>query len=127
MKSSSSLRGSGGGSGFSGAVKLAELDDFIKPATECIKPMMNAAAAGSGSATTTTVAKIDSGKVEHGTSLANLYGGGGGERPQLIKASTSSDSKAQVTLSDCLACSGCLTSAETVLLEVMTTMMIMVV
>jgi iron only hydrogenase large subunit-like protein len=40
---------------------------------------------------------------------------GTGVRPDLIKSS--GDKIASVTLQDCLACSGCVTSAETVLIQ----------
>ncbi|KAF4669133.1 hypothetical protein FOL47_002696 [Perkinsus chesapeaki] len=86
-------------SGFSGVVKLADLDDFISPSTECVIPLAGA---------------IDQSKAEKDT---------GEVRPQLIKSKKAEEKTtgqtatiAQVSLSDCLACSGCVTSAETVLL-----------
>lgn len=62
------------------ANKLADLDDFLAPSLECIKP-------------TATSEK---------------------PRPDLIKSDV--DKIASVSLQDCLACSGCVTSAETVLI-----------
>ena len=40
----------------------------------------------------------------------------GKPRPNLIKSNDSENKIASVTLQDCLACSGCVTSAETVLI-----------
>jgi iron only hydrogenase large subunit-like protein len=71
------------------ANKLSDLDDFLKPAVECTKPL---------------IAKIDD------TNIIDT-----GIRPNLIKSGT--DKIASVTLQDCLACSGCVTSAETVLIQ----------
>jgi len=60
---------------FSGALQITDLNDFIGPSTECIKPNVKVAA----------------------------------ETAQPVATSLS--------LADCLACSGCVTSAETVLVE----------
>ena len=70
---------------FSGALRLVDLDDFIGPSTECIKPV----------------------KVLEGSESASVVRINGGE----------SLPKAQITLNDCLACSGCITSAESVLIS----------
>jgi iron only hydrogenase large subunit-like protein len=45
---------------------------------------------------------------------SNIAGGGG--RADLIKTKEGQD-VASITLADCLACSGCVTSAETVLIQ----------
>jgi len=94
--------------GFSGGVKLGDLDDFISPSQECVKPLIEAAG-GKG-------ARLDTVDIQEPIKKEPLV-----QRPNLIKKKTSSsDPKAtigQVTLSDCLACSGCVTSAETVLLQ----------
>ena len=73
---------------FSAAIKLGDLDDYLSPANECV------------------VVTVPSSK------------------PSVIKPvvskqenSQSSTTVAGIALSDCLACSGCVTSAETVLLE----------
>ncbi|EEQ99025.1 conserved hypothetical protein [Perkinsus marinus ATCC 50983] len=86
-------------SGFSGVVKLADLDDFISPSTECVIPLAGA---------------LEKSKHEEAT---------GEVRPQLIRSKKAEEKTtgqtatiAQVSLSDCLACSGCVTSAETILL-----------
>eukprot|EP00971_Amphidinium_carterae_P200918 3987085-Amphidinium_carterae.2 len=93
---------------FSGGVKLGDLDDFLSPAQDCVKPLIEAAGGGS--------AKLDNGADAIAVEAAPLV-----QKPNLIKSKQSgNDPKAQigqVTLSDCLACSGCVTSAETVLLQ----------
>ncbi|KAF4753380.1 hypothetical protein FOZ62_002829 [Perkinsus olseni] len=88
-------------SGFSGVVKLADLDDFISPSTECVIPLAGA---------------LDNSKNDKDESVEEV-------RPQLIRSKKAEEKTtgqtatiAQVSLSDCLACSGCVTSAETVLL-----------
>lgn len=101
-------------------VKLADLDDFISPAQECVKPLIEAAGGGG---------KLDlGGNALLGQKLENKKADKKAEeavplvaRPNLIKAKKNKTDEdkatAQVTLSDCLACSGCVTSAETVLLQ----------
>ena len=84
---------------FSGIVQLSDLDDFITPSQECIKPVKI-----EKKITTSKGAKI---KIEtDGSYLEELPDG-----------STKKLEKAKITLADCLACSGCITSAETVLIE----------
>lgn len=69
---------------FTGAIKLAAIDDYITPSQECVKPLM--------------VPSNQPALVE----------------PNILKANT--QGKASVSLTDCLACSGCVTSAETILI-----------
>ncbi|OXU22119.1 hypothetical protein TSAR_004543 [Trichomalopsis sarcophagae] len=81
---------------FSGALQLTNLDDFITPSQECIKPVeikKNKSKPGS---------KI---KIQDDGSYAEVLEGG-----PLTKLT-----KVEITLADCLACSGCITSAESVL------------
>merc|ERR1719487_1013930 len=79
---------------FSSGLKIGDLDDFLTPAQDCVVDLFNP----SGTVDTSDRAPV----VE--------------EQPDLIKTQQGSE-KATVSLSDCLACSGCVTSAETVLLE----------
>ncbi|XP_017755607.1 PREDICTED: probable cytosolic Fe-S cluster assembly factor CPIJ010948 isoform X2 [Eufriesea mexicana] len=81
---------------FSGALQITNLDDFITPSQECIKPIEIQTSKSK------TGAKI---KIEEdGTPMAlNEVG-----QPEKLQ-------KVEITLADCLACSGCITSAETVL------------
>lgn len=83
--------------GFSSVLRLTELDDFIAPSQECIKPV-KVPKSGSGAA-----------KITIANDGTYLQEGRGGEVRRLPAAS--------ITLADCLACSGCVTSAETVLIE----------
>lgn len=71
---------------FTGVIKLANIDDYIAPSQQCIKPMMEKA-----------------------------------EEPmKQVKAETDKPGgKATITLNDCLACSGCVTTAESLLVEQM--------
>lgn len=81
---------------FSSALQLSELDDFITPSQECIKPIkIDKIASSTGS-------KI---RIENDGSYVQLQQGGSAQQLQ----------KVDISLSDCLACSGCITSAETVL------------
>ena len=103
-------------SGFSGVLQLTDLDDFIGtfsseifllvillpgPGQECIKPVKveKRVATGGG-----TGAKI---RIEADGSYHEEEESGTSRKLE----------KASITLADCLACSGCVTSAETVLVE----------
>lgn len=81
--------------------KLGDLDDFLAPSLECIKPLMPVKKPGDGE-------KLDVGEWKIDSNIEK-------PRPDLIKA-TGENKVAAVTLQDCLACSGCVTSAETVLI-----------
>jgi len=83
---------------FSGALQLTDLDDFITPSQECVKPVKV-----EKTATTNNRGKI---QIENDGSYVQLNEGGGSVRLE----------KAKITLDDCLACSGCITSAESVLI-----------
>eukprot|EP00092_Neocalanus_flemingeri_P012616 GFUD01013597.1.p1 GENE.GFUD01013597.1~~GFUD01013597.1.p1 ORF type:complete len:482 (+),score=176.67 GFUD01013597.1:38-1483(+) len=85
-------------SGFSGVLQLTDLDDFITPSQDCIKPVKV-----EKKVTTSKGAKI---KIEADGSYFEETASG----PKKLE-------KAAITLADCLACSGCITSAETVLIE----------
>jgi iron only hydrogenase large subunit-like protein len=74
------------------AVLLGDLNDFISPGTACVNPVF---------ATPVPALALPS------ISIGNDDN----------SRSTASKKKAQISLSDCLACSGCVTSAETVLLQ----------
>lgn len=91
---SSSSRGT-----FSSALKLTDLNDFLTPSATCVLPAGGGAVAGSASAPA-------------GSVLAPIV-------PSRDAAAENSNatSTASITLSDCLSCTGCVTSAETVLLS----------
>ncbi|XP_043516494.1 probable cytosolic Fe-S cluster assembly factor GJ13047 [Frieseomelitta varia] len=82
---------------FSGALQITNLDDFITPSQECIKPIEIQKSKSK------TGAKI---KIEEDGTPFVLNEVGQSEKLQ----------KVEITLTDCLACSGCITSAETVLI-----------
>ncbi|NWR90367.1 NARFL factor, partial [Furnarius figulus] len=83
---------------FSGVLQLTELDDFIAPSQECVKPVKVEKQAGKAAA------KI---RIEADGSYFQIDEDGGAQRLE----------KAKITLNDCLACSGCITSAESVLIS----------
>ncbi len=85
---------------FSTALKLTDLDDFINPSQECVMPVRMDKVSLKGAAAISIESEI------HGSSDSV----GEKEQKQVLK-------KSKITLSDCLACSGCVTSAETVLLQ----------
>ncbi|PAA69367.1 hypothetical protein BOX15_Mlig012876g2 [Macrostomum lignano] len=78
-------------------VRLTDLNDFITPSQECIKPVRVDKSVG-------RTARIRIGEDGQYTGVTE-----DGKEYQLPKA--------EITLADCLACSGCVTSAEAVLVE----------
>jgi iron only hydrogenase large subunit-like protein len=100
------------------SVFLNNLDDFIAPSQACINPFVLNRKPDSESkpASMKITLKSDFSSTEYETPKANLI-----REPDLIKTRVSTASKGQkvaaVSLNDCLACSGCVTSAETVLIQ----------
>ncbi|KAF1485033.1 Cytosolic Fe-S cluster assembly factor NARFL, partial [Eudyptula minor novaehollandiae] len=82
---------------FSGVLQLTDLDDYIGPSQECIKPVKVEKKPGKAAA------KI---RIEADGSYFQINQDGGAQKLE----------KAKITLNDCLACSGCITSAESVLI-----------
>lgn len=82
---------------FSGVLQLTDLDDFITPSQECVKPVKVEKKQGK------SVAKI---QIEDDGSYVQVNQDGGRQKLE----------RAKITLNDCLACSGCITSAESVLI-----------
>ncbi|XP_037957929.1 probable cytosolic Fe-S cluster assembly factor GJ13047 [Teleopsis dalmanni] len=80
---------------FSGALQLTDLDDFITPSQECIKPVT-----------------IEKTKSKTGAKIS-IQEDGYYEETETGKHKLQ---KVEITLQDCLACSGCITSAEGVLI-----------
>ena len=79
---------------FSASVMITDLDDFIQPSQTCIKP-------------------IETTKTTNSTEILVSQG----EYYQVeIDGSETKLEQASITLNDCLACSGCITSAESVLI-----------
>lgn len=89
---------------FSGALQLTDLDDYIGPSQECIKP--------------TKVEKSQGVRLNKKRPKIKLADDG--SYTEVNSSSTEPVKtlpKAEVSLSDCLACSGCVTSAETILVQ----------
>ncbi|PAV75284.1 hypothetical protein WR25_03646 isoform D [Diploscapter pachys] len=82
--------------GFSGVVRLSNISDFIAPNLDCVIPLE-----------TKTVHK----KPEN--SLVKIHAKDKPETCEKIE----SQPAVKISLNDCLACNGCITSAETVLIE----------
>ncbi|KAJ7306105.1 hypothetical protein JRQ81_010471 [Phrynocephalus forsythii] len=82
---------------FSGVLQLTDLDDFIGPSQECIKPIKVDKRPGKAAA------KI---RIEDDGSYFQVDEDGASQKLE----------KAKITLNDCLACSGCITSAESILI-----------
>ncbi|XP_017105203.1 probable cytosolic Fe-S cluster assembly factor GF22738 [Drosophila bipectinata] len=80
---------------FSGALQLTDIDDFITPSQECVKPIT-----------------IDKKKSKTGAKIS-VQEDGYYEESETGKQKLQ---KLEITLQDCLACSGCITSAEGVLI-----------
>ena len=83
---------------FMNLVKLTDLDDYLSPAQDCI--VLDASKSKAGKA-----------KISIEDELAPP------KKPNLIKQKDG-ETKGTVNLYDCLACSGCVTSSEVVLMEV---------
>ncbi|CAG9530838.1 unnamed protein product [Cercopithifilaria johnstoni] len=79
-----------GDSGFSGIVKISNVSDFIVPAQACILPLQS---------------KESDMEVQIR------------DRNRSKKNDNSAVKKVSITLNDCLSCSGCITSAETILIK----------
>ncbi|KAG9316353.1 iron hydrogenase [Chiua virens] len=100
---------------FSGALTLTDLNDFITPSQACIKPVeqLNAPEIVKEAGSASTEIRVDaSGSYYEVASTPSVQGA-------FASTSTPPERKlqqAQISLNDCLACSGCITSAESVLI-----------
>lgn len=123
----------------SGSVFLNNLDDFIAPSQACVNPLVNGTASSTVPSSTNTSGGVNLNRnsKKHGrVTLETDFSksdfdevGVSYSEPDLIKSrlvpssssggTSSSDVKkiATVSLNDCLACSGCVTSAEAVLIQ----------
>jgi len=84
---------------FSGTVKLLDLNDYIKPGEECVVMIKQNEATDSNNKGKKATIGFDDLDI----------------RPDLIKPNTGN--KAKISINDCLACSGCITSSEALLVE----------
>ncbi|KAI9459085.1 iron hydrogenase [Russula earlei] len=95
---------------FSGALTLTDLNDYITPSQACIKPVeqSNAPKAPAPGDAATEI-RIDASGAYYEVGQSADSGEGKGSSTRKLQA-------AEITLNDCLACSGCITSAESVLI-----------
>ncbi|KAJ2903813.1 Cytosolic Fe-S cluster assembly factor NAR1 [Zalerion maritima] len=92
-----------------------DLNDFITPGVACIKPIEILPAEPSTTATTSHQQHSTtdpSSSLEHEVILDGTPGAA-----SVVGGSNSTNKAAQISLTDCLACSGCVTSAEAVLVS----------
>lgn len=98
------------------SVFLGDLDDYIQPSQACVNPLFTPASTGAqddgAAARPLGVAKIS---LETELSADDWGLAPAPVKPSIIR--TSKEEKATISLDDCLACSGCVTSAETVLIS----------
>ncbi|KAH9002110.1 iron hydrogenase [Lactarius hatsudake] len=92
---------------FSGALTLTDLNDYITPSQACIKPVQQSNAPQNDRAPgdAATVIQIDASGTYYEVGRSADTNGGS----QKLQT-------AEISLNDCLACSGCITSAESVLI-----------
>mmetsp|Transcript_16155 Transcript_16155/g.20033 ORF Transcript_16155/g.20033 Transcript_16155/m.20033 type:complete len:574 (-) Transcript_16155:227-1948(-) len=111
-------------SNFASSVMLGDLNDFITPAQACVNPLFVEPKKGKAK----DILESEQGHLPKvGLVIENDFNAveisapptvqvqNKKQAPDLIK--TSDNHTAKVSLTDCLACSGCVTSAETVLIE----------
>ncbi len=107
---------------FSGALTLTDLNDYLGPSQACIKPVEGADAPSQDqlasseqsldpAASASTQIAIDHDGAYYESSSAAASAGPSSKPRQRTKLET-----AEISLNDCLACSGCVTSAESVLI-----------
>ncbi|WWC64463.1 cytosolic Fe-S cluster assembly factor NAR1 [Kwoniella dejecticola CBS 10117] len=96
---------------FSGALTITDLDDFLTPSQACIIPVRNkpSVTAEEGS----TEIQIDSNNNYYEVSTYPTDNAGPGPSTSSAKKALE---KAEINLNDCLACSGCITSTESLLI-----------
>ncbi|TFK75426.1 iron hydrogenase [Pluteus cervinus] len=97
---------------FSGTLRLTDLNDFITPSQACIKPVeqVDKGPDISESGGASTEIRIDSSGSYYEVSGPSTSGTNNTTAPERKLE------QAQINLNDCLACSGCITSAESVLI-----------
>ncbi|KAI8969567.1 iron hydrogenase [Trametes punicea] len=96
---------------FSGALTLTDLNDFITPSQACIKPVeqTNKPESQDPGAAATQIQVDSSGSYYEVSVKGSAAGKSAGSTKQKLTT-------AEISLNDCLACSGCITSAESVLI-----------
>jgi len=93
--------------GIGGSVFLADVDsDYINPSAACINPLFSSGDEGSNRKQARSIGRSGAALVSIDSGIFSGIREGTNEKDETV---------ARVTLADCLACSGCVTSAETVL------------
>jgi len=106
---------------FSGVVKIADIDDYITPSQNCIKPISEAPMMKNNinKENVITDQKGKKAKLIIGLNdeAQNSEFNSDFIEPDLIKLKNPETKSAKITLNDCLACNGCVTTAETLLIQ----------
>lgn len=103
---------------FSGALTLTDLNDYLGPSQACIKPVSGKDAPSAEqkeTGTASTEIAIDADGEYYESTLAHAKNADGLIDNGKPRARTRLET-AEISLNDCLACSGCVTSAESVLI-----------
>ena len=96
---------------------LGDLNDFISPSQACVNPIFAEKDASESAKDAENVDKITP-KIQLSMDAPDvLLSAPKSMFREVESTTTTTKKKAQVSLSDCLACSGCVTSAETVLIQ----------
>ncbi|WVO12522.1 cytosolic Fe-S cluster assembly factor NAR1 [Cryptococcus depauperatus] len=95
---------------FTGALTITDLDDFLTPSQACIIPIRNSKQSEEKEGQTDI--QIDSDNNYYEVSLFPTINNG----PEAASTSKKVLEKAEINLNDCLACSGCITSTESMLI-----------
>jgi iron only hydrogenase large subunit-like protein len=105
---------------FAGSVILGDLNDYIAPSQSCINPIFtkpssahSVSAAVSATSRDVGFAAVDL-RWDDSAAVSTATSAIAPPKPSMIKLGP--ENTAKITLNDCLACSGCVTSAETVLI-----------
>jgi hypothetical protein len=103
---------------------LSDLDDFLAPTAECIKMIPEPSKKGimkpGGGEASKALVQMDNDFDFEQSIKVELNNKTPQQQPDLIKTSNNAETgeqTAKISLQDCLACSGCVTSAETVLIQ----------
>jgi iron only hydrogenase large subunit-like protein len=123
---------------FSGVVKIADIDDYITPSQNCIKPLIDKEKELKNKSDLESGIKIPGAKFSKKiqiestgndfemqidqSDIGNFNNSTFSNQkisaePDLIKIKDKNKKTAKVSLNDCLACNGCVTTAETLLIQ----------
>jgi iron only hydrogenase large subunit-like protein len=123
---------------FSGVVKIADIDDYITPSQNCIKPLIDKEKELKNKSDLESGIKIPGAKFSKKIQIessgndfemhidkseignfnnSNFSNQKISAEPDLIKIKDKNKKTAKVSLNDCLACNGCVTTAETLLIQ----------